>query len=117
MPSWPASLPQRILQRGYRESLTDNVIRTSVDAGPEKRRKRFTAAVRPLSGSMTMTSAQLDTMMTFYDTDIGSGSLAFDFNAPRDQATTISVAFQRPPAWTNLGGDSYQVNLEMDIQP
>ena len=117
MPSWPASLPQQLSRRGYRESLTDNVIRTSVDAGPEKRRPRFTAAVRPLSGSMIMTSTQLDTLMTFFDTDIGSGSLAFDFNAPRNQATTISVAFKRQPMWTNLGGDSYQVNLEMDIQP
>ena len=117
MPSWPTSLPQQILQRGYNESLADNVLRTPVDAGPEKRRQRFTAAVRPLSGSMIMTNAQLDTMMTFFDTDIGSGSLAFDFNAPRDQATTVSVVFQRPPAWTNIGGDSYQVTLEMDIQP
>ena len=117
MPSWPTSLPQRLSQRGYRESLADNVIRTPVDAGPEKRRQRFTAAVRPLSGSMIMTNAQLDTMMTFFDTDIASGSLAFDFNAPRDQATTLSVVLQRPPAWTNLGGDSYEVNLTLDIQP
>ena len=117
MPSWPASLPQQLSQRGYSESLADNVIRTSVDAGPEKRRKRFTAAVRPLSGSMVMTSAQIDTMTTFFDTDLASGALAFDLNAPRDQTTTLSVVFRQPPSWTNLGGDSYAVTLEMEIQP
>ena len=117
MPSWPTSLPQQLSQRGYRESLADNVIRTSVDVGPEKRRKRFTAAVRPLSGSMTMTSAQLDTMMTFYNDSIASGALAFDFKAPRDQANTVSVVFRQPPSWTNRGGDSYAVTLEMEIQP
>ena len=115
MPTWPLSLPQQLLQRGYRESLADNVIRTSVDAGPEKRRPRFTAAVKPLSGSMTMTSAQLDTLEIFVDDDIASGALAFDFPAPRDQATMLSVALKQPPGWTNLGGDNYEVNLEMEI--
>ena len=117
MPSWPASLPQQLLQRGYRESLANNVIRTSVDAGPEKRRQRFTAAVRPLSGSMTMTSAQLDTLMIFYDEDIASGALAFDFKPPRDQTNTVSVVFRQPPSWTNLGGDTYAVTIQMEIQP
>ena len=117
MPTWPLSLPQQLLQRGYRESLVDNVIRTSVDAGPEKRRQRFTATVRPLSGGMIMSSAQLDTLMTFYNDDIASGALAFDFAAPRDQATMLSVVLKQPPGWTNLGGDNYAVNLEMEIQP
>ena len=117
MPSWPTSLPQQISQRGYRESLADNVIRTSVDAGPEKRRRRFTSAVRPLSGSMTMTSAQLDILTTFYDDDVASGALAFDFRAPRDQSTMLSVVLKQPPSWTNLGGDNYEVNLEMELQP
>ena len=62
--SWPPTLPQQLSRQGYGESLPDNVIRTTVDAGPEKRRRRFTAAVKPLRGSMVLTSVQLETLET-----------------------------------------------------
>ena len=115
MPSWPPTLPQQLSKQGYGEALPDNVIRTTVDAGPEKRRQRFTAAVRPLRGSMVMTSVQLDTLEAFFGT-VSSGAEAFDFPSPRG-AGTVSVAFAQPPSWANVGGDIYRVSLEMEIQP
>ena len=117
MPSWPATLPQELNRRGYSESLPANVIRTSVDAGPEKRRRRFTAAVRPLAGRMIMASVQLDTLETFFRDVIGDGALSFDFPAPRDPGSTLTVVFSSPPSWTNPGGDNYDVTLEMEIHP
>ena len=115
MPSWPLTLPQQLSRQGYTEALPDNVIRSTVDAGPEKRRQRFTAAVRPLNGSMVMTSVQLETLETFFGT-IASGAEAFDFPSPRG-AGIVSVAFSQPPSWVNVGGDTYRVSLEMEIQP
>lgn len=115
MPVWPPSLPQQLSRRGYREALPDNVIRTTVDAGPEKRRPRFTAAVKPLRGSMVMTSVQLDTLEAF-QAMIASGAEAFDFPSPRG-AGIVSVAFAQPPSWINVGGDNYRVSLDMEVQP
>ena len=117
MPTWPTSLPQNLIRRGYREGLPDNVIRTSVDAGPEKRRRRFTAAVRPLSGKIAMSSTEIETLRAFFREDIGDGALAFDFPNPFDATETLSVVFARPPSWTNAGGDVYDVTLELEIQP
>ena len=64
-----------------------------------------------------MSSAQLDLLKTFFLDDIGSGALSFDFPSPRDPGTTLTVVLSKPPAWTNSGGDNYEVTLEMEIQP
>ena len=117
MPVWPATLPQELNPRGHREDLPDNLIRSSVDAGPEKRRRRVTAAVRPLVGRMIMTSSQLDVLEAFFRSDIGDAALSFDFPTPRDPGATLTVVFSSPPSWTNPGGDNYDVTLEMEIQP
>ena len=92
------------------------MLRTSVDAGPEKRRRRFTAAPRPLIGTMRMTTAQVAAFETFFRTTLADGTLAFDFPHPRTQST-LSVVFASPPSWTNAGGDYYDVILPLEIQP
>lgn len=116
MPTWPTTLPQILEQRSYREGMPDNVLRTSVDAGPEKRRRRFTAAPRPLAGTIRMTGMELQQFETFFRTTLADGTLAFDFPHPRTQAT-LSVVFASPPSWTNAGGDYYDVTLPLEIQP
>ena len=40
---WPATLPQEILAEGYEEGLPDVLVRTKMDAGPDKVRRRATA--------------------------------------------------------------------------
>ena len=117
MPSWPATLPRRFEQRGYQQALPDTVLRTSVESGPDKRRRRFTAAPRPLSGSMFLTSAQIGELETFHEGSIGGGALAFDFPDPFDSTVTLSVAFLDPPSWSNVGGDLYSVRLNLEVLP
>ena len=116
MPTWPATLPQEILQRGYAEGMGDNVLRSQVSAGPEKTRRRFTSAPRPLRGVMTLTKAQLDIFKSFFRGDIADGALSFDFPHPH-YPSAIQVKFQTPPTWTNARGDNYNVNLDLRIQP
>ena len=93
------------------------MLRTGVDAGPEKRRKRFTAVPRSLRGAMPLTGTQLDTFRAFFSSDIADGAMAFDFPNPRDTGSTISVVFREPPSWVNDGGDVYRLRLNLEIQP
>ena len=116
MATWPATLPQSLSRRGYEEAEGDNVIRTTVDIGPQKRRRRFTAVVRPLRGTMVFTNTQLETFRTFFSTDVFDGALGFTFPDQRGTGTVI-VVFAEPPSWANVGGDNYRIALNLEIQP
>ncbi len=47
-PVWPPSLPQRPLAQGFSEQAPDTLIRTQMEAGPPKVRRRFTAGIRTM---------------------------------------------------------------------
>ena len=59
MTVWPSSLPAPLLST-FKETPPDNVIRTSMDVGVAKVRKRTSANVRPISFSLMLTPAQVD---------------------------------------------------------
>lgn len=80
--AWPATLPQQFLRDGFEGTSADNIIASSVSTGPAKTRRRTTAAVRPLSGTMIMTSAQLATFRAFVSTTIAERSRPFTFPDP-----------------------------------
>lgn len=73
--AWPASLPQEMTIQGYQEPLGKNSnIRTQMDVGEAKVRGRSTAIIKPIVGTVVMTSDQVDTLITFYFTTLGDGS-------------------------------------------
>lgn len=115
MPSWPGDLPSDFLFEGYEESFANLALVTEMDAGPAKRRRRFTAGVKPLGGSMSMTSVQLATLETFYYATIGVVS-PFDIKHPR-LGTTISARFTEPPAITPRGPGFWSVNIKLEQMP
>ena len=86
---WPATLPQKFNEEGYSEGMGKNLIRSNMDAGPAKVRRRTTSAVRPMSGTMQMTSTQLQDLVEFYETTIMHGSLPFEFPNPRDAGVLL----------------------------
>jgi hypothetical protein len=112
MATWPESLPDYLMQGGYSEKLPNNVIRTKMDIGPAKMRRRSTAAPRPIMGQMHMSKAQVATFDTFYETTLLSGSLRFDWVNPRTQ-TSKEFRFLEPPIYSAMGQD-YVVSLKLE---
>jgi hypothetical protein len=90
MPTWPASLPQS-LHIGFRQKRQSGKVRSNPDHGAAKQRPRFTAIVKEYEdASVHMTGAQLATFETFYEDDLGMGSLSFDWKNPvTDDAATL----------------------------
>jgi hypothetical protein len=84
--SWPTAnnFPQ-VPQKGFTESIGVNVIRSNMDAGPSKQRRR---ASRPntMDLSFIMTTAQTSTLETFIK-DTLLGVKRFSFTHPRTFAT------------------------------
>ena len=121
MPTWPASLDQTVLANLTRQRQSAK-LRSSVDVGPAKQRKRYTAAVKQFQASMLMTGTQLATFDAFYENDIGQGALSFDWINPVTDVTA-SLRFHDEPQVTLRRPDSdpnerlYMVTLPLEILP
>ena len=115
VPNWPSTLPTELLQRGYSHEMPDVLLRTSVEVGPAKVRRRATAAVQNVSGRMLLTEVQLGTLRTFYDTTLKGGSLRFAASDPVSLAPK-EFRFTAPIKWTMSSG-FYDVTFEFEILP
>lgn len=114
---WPITLPQALLINGYAEAPANTSLRTAMDAGPAKVRRRFTAGVRPISGQIIVTTAQLAILKTFYNITSQSGALRFNWNDPLDSTTGVEMRFAAEPNWVPISGSKFQVSLDLEILP
>ena len=82
MATWPETLPQSPLVDGFSSTKADGRLRSSMDAGPDKVRRRFTAVPKILTCSFYMTAAQRTSFWTFFDDTLIEGSLKYDWAHP-----------------------------------
>jgi hypothetical protein len=114
-PTWPATLPQFVLEGGYQESLQDQTIETQMEAGPAKIRRRFTKSLRRFQMSLMLTSAQAATFETFWQTTCKGGSIPFDWVHPRTRVAT-AMRFRNPaPQFTSFGGINVIAQFNVEI--
>ena len=116
VPSWPTTLPQQLFVNGYSQSFAETTIKSEMDAGPAKVRRRFTAGVEPVSGTMLLTETQLGYLRTFFVDTLLGGSLRFSWTKPPAHTTACEMRFTAPPSWTKVEGD-YEVNLSLEVLP
>lgn len=116
VPSFPSGLPPLLLA-DYQQSLPKNVMRSPMDVGPDKLRRRSTAAVAPLSGSLVINGDQLGDLIDFYNTDLGYGIAAFYLTDPLDPESNLLCRFVDPPQWNALGEGLHQVKLSLEVLP
>lgn len=94
MANWPTQLPQMFEAASYGFAPQSGVIRTSMDTGPDKVRRRFSAVTKVHSGSMIVSKTDLETyFFPFFHTTIVEGTLEFNFQDPLDDLSTIAVRF------------------------
>lgn len=113
--TWPAGLPQDFLQDGYSDSPPDVLIRTEMDAGPAKVRRRMTSNVRPITASITVTSAQLDTFESFFNTTLSGGVSRFNYTHPVHGA--VEMRFSGVPSYAKIGGDRWRIDMALEVMP
>lgn len=117
MPTWPGTLPQLVLTRGFSETAPWAVLRTDMDTGPAKTRRRSTAAPRPLSAQIKVTKAQVAVFDAFLETDLAGGALAFDWVEPRTQAAATLRLTAAPTYEPTAGGSSWTITLPLEVLP
>lgn len=112
--NWPDSLPC-ISAVGYADALSDLTIRTDMDVGPAKVRRRATAGVRVFQTTLTMSEAQMGTFVSFYRDDLMEGVLRFEWTDPLTKSTA-EMRFAQPPEWTKRAG-YFIVNCAFEVLP
>jgi hypothetical protein len=118
MPTWPASLTTFIVE-GYQETTDDIILRTTMDAGNVKTRRRFTAAYDKIRGDTVWTDAQLATWMTWFKNDIQNGALSFDMPHPRTKLQILVryATTSIPISPFNRASTRWRVAHELEIIP
>jgi len=119
--SWPSGLPDKLLRDGYQEQPPELTVRSGMDEGPDKIRRWGTGNIRPIKGQQLMTSGQVDTLDNFYINTTKGGALRFDWTDPRtygdSPVTTVEMRFVERPRYQNIGGDTWRVQLNLEIMP
>lgn len=114
--TWPGALPQYVERAGYIEGQPDLVLRTPLEVGPAKVRRRFTTAPRPFKLAVQLDGAQVQTFEDFARLTIRGGEDAFDWVHPRTrQAATFR--FRKPFHLTPIGGPLWLATLELWMLP
>jgi hypothetical protein len=86
--TWPVQLPATLLIDGFSKQPQSSVIRTAMDAGPKKARRRYTARTVEYSGKQVFSILELAVFEQFYYNVLADGVLRFNFTDP----TTLEIA-------------------------
>lgn len=115
MADWPSTLPQYVDQDGYNQTIQNPVLSTDMDAGPVKKRLRYTFVPEQFSITLTMTKAQFETFVTFFKSTIHFGADVFSWNHPVTQAVAncrFTSVYSAVPH-----GLDFKVSISMEILP
>ncbi len=99
---WPELLPPTLLLAGLSMQPQGNVIRTAMDAGPKKARRRYTARTVAYSGKQLFDAAELAVFEQFYHTVLADGVLRFNFTDP---ITLKTAEFRFTGAYSAVAAD------------
>lgn len=113
---WPVTLPEAPLLEGFQETAAATAIRTDMEQGPAKVRRRTTAGVGKLSMRYLLSKAEVVALETFYDATLGGGALSFSFTHPRTGAS-LSCRFTEPPQYVTTNGDHFLAALTLETLP
>ena len=116
MPTWPATLPVPPLAEGYREITANTLVRTEMEQGPAKIRRRTTAGVARLSLAYLLSTEDIQTLEDFIQTDLSGGARGFSFTHPRT-GHPIICRFRQLPEYGAVNGAYFRVSIELEIMP
>jgi hypothetical protein len=105
--AWPtgSNFPQRPYWASHTEESPANVVRTQMDTGPAKVRRRATAAPRFFNASTRCTMAQVEVFDAWFTGTLNHGSEEFQWYLPRDHGgTTYNMRLVGNPGYKPLSG-------------
>lgn len=117
MAVYPSTLPRLDIVGVASFAGAQNTLRTSMAQGPDKVRRRSTAAPRPATmGHPGFTSEQMRAFFTFYETTTKHGALPFDMDDPI-AGEVRSFRFTGPPEADPVGAAYWSITVPLEVLP
>jgi hypothetical protein len=113
---WPNTLPDFLESNSFNYEMGNNSIRTEMEVGLAKTRKRYTKQIDKLTSTMQITRTQYDTLVNFYQVTLSGGNLAFTFTDPLTLVAT-DYRFLSPPSIRAIGGNYFTASLNWEKLP
>lgn len=114
---WPSSLPVQPLVDGYEEQIPDFRMKTNMDKGPGKMRRKSAALPWPVSVKMLLTGAQVQTLEDFVVDTLQGGVLRFSWTHPR-KGSEVEVRFnEMPKVEPAAGGMKWTAVFKLEVLP
>ncbi|HID8537157.1 TPA: hypothetical protein ACXIMI_002287 [Stenotrophomonas maltophilia] len=113
---WPTSLPPPLVEGYSEEGGDDGVISTTVEAGPVKRRPRFSSVPDPITAVLLLNRAQLQVLNGFYLLTLGKTARFIweDFRLPAATDNVAIYRFMAKPAPKPVAPDYWKVTLQLE---
>lgn len=110
---WPITLQQILSEANFSYEIADTALRSDMDIGPQKVRRRYTKGINQLSGSIYLTTAQYSIFYNFYNTTLAGGVLTFEFDHPITGVNT-EWRFKGPARVSSIGGGNFTVDFSWE---
>lgn len=103
---WPTSLQSTLNEDSFSVNIGETTIRTDMDIGPAKVRRRTTRPIDSYSCSINIFQTDYLTMTQFYNTTLNGGVTPFEFVDPITGLLTV-FRFLKAPSFSPLGSAGY----------
>lgn len=114
--AWPIKFQDILDEEGFSINLGDSNVRTEMDEGPRKVRRRFTDRIDTQNCRITVKIDDYPDFLTFYETTLSSGSLDFEYTDPLTGNSQV-YRFAAAPSTTPLGGRYMVINMIWETVP
>ena len=110
-PTWPPGVNDKVLL-GEIEAPVDNVVRSPMDQGTPKTRRRFTIELTDVDFSQIMTVGEYGIFRDWYKNTLGDGALPFDIRLP-SSGQIMAFQFRQRYSINLISDNSYRVSLAL----
>lgn len=114
--TWPDALPAAPLLESFSETPADTAIRTDMEQGPAKTRRRTTAGVAMLTCVYLLSKSQTAALDAFFAEACAGGALGFVMTHPRT-GLSVSCRFTQPPQYIPTNGAYFKAQLKLEVLP
>ena len=118
MATWPSTLPDP-LKNYYSYKPGSSVIRSDMDSGLARQRRRFTSRIDLFKCALVLSSTQLQTLETFIDDDIDGGAAWFDIYLKDGQGKRLLEARLFQGQLDNvrlIGTEKWQIDFQIEVR-
>jgi hypothetical protein len=114
--SWPTTLQTLWSEANFGLDAGDSSIRSEMDFGPNKVRRRTTVAIDRFSGSIYLTTAQYTIFKNFFNVSLNRGTNTFYFNHPIEEDQRV-FRFIGSYRITSIGAGNFILNFTWEEIP